>query len=85
MNHAPDGQERSMTDIPEPTIDADPDPGDAAGGVDAPEPDKPETPVTPDVPLSAQVDDDDIPDAIQEPEGQDSEANVEDPSAEPPA
>ncbi|WP_183407032.1 hypothetical protein [Nocardioides marmorisolisilvae] len=42
-------------------------------------------PVTPDSPLSAQIDDEDMPSAITEPEEPDSEANVENPSTEPSA
>lgn len=70
---------------PVPQLDEEPDEGNAAGGADAiqdpvPEPD----PVTPDVP-SAQLTDDEVPDAIQEPEERDTEANAEDPSVEPSA
>lgn len=72
-------------EAPVPQVDDDPDPGNEAGGTDAIEEDTSIPPVTPDVPLSAQMDDDDVPEAIQEPEEQDSEANLEDPSAEPPA
>lgn len=67
---------------PEPQIDPDPDEGNAAGGVDAIEEPVQVPPLTPDVP-SAQLSDDDVPDAIQEGEEPDSDANVEDPSAEP--
>lgn len=78
-----------MTSTPgpptEPTLDDDPDEGNAAGGVDAVEEPVQIDPVTPDSPLSAQMDDDTIPDAVQEPEEPDSEANQEDPSAEPSA
>lgn len=68
--------------IPEPTVDEDPDPGNAAGGVDAPEQEVPFPPVPPDEPLSAQMTDE-VPDEVQEPEEPDSEADVEDPTAEP--
>lgn len=70
--------------IPEPTIDEDPDPGNEAGGTDAIEEDTTLPPLTRDVPLSAQVDDDEIPDSLQEPEGRDREADLDDPSKEPP-
>lgn len=69
---------------PEPQVDADPDEGNAAGGVDAVEEPVQLPALTPDVP-SAQLEDDDVPDAIQEPEEPDSEANTEDPSSEPSA
>lgn len=75
----------TSADAPEPQVDAEPDPGNEAGGTDAVEEDTSLPPVTPDVPLSAQMEDDDVPDEIQEPEDPDTEANLEDPSAEPPA
>ena len=70
---------------PEPQIDEEPDPGNEAGGPDAVEEETSIPPLTPDVPLSAQLDDEHVPDEIQEPESPDSEANVEDPSVEPSA
>ena len=70
---------------PEPQIDADPDPGNEAGGPDAVEEETGWPPVTPDTPLSAQIDDDDMPDGVTQPESKDSDANVDDPSAEPSA
>lgn len=69
---------------PEPQVDQDPDPGNEAGGADAVAEQTSLPPVTPDVPLSAQLDED-VPDEIQEPEEPDSEANVENPSTEPSA
>jgi len=77
-----------MTDpgpAPEPTIDDDPDPGNEAGGTDAVEEETGWPPVTPETPLSAQFADEDVPDEVSAPEQPDSEANVEDPSAEPSA
>ncbi len=71
--------------VPTPEVDPDPDPGNEVGGTDAVEDDAGVPPVTPDVPLSAQLDDEHVPDEIQEPEEPDTEANVEDPSAEPSA
>lgn len=72
-------------DRPVPQLDEDPDEGNAAGGVDAVEEPVQVDALTPDVP-SAQLDvEDDVPDAILEPEEPDSEANTEDPSAEPSA
>lgn len=68
---------------PVPSIDPEPDATNEAGGVDAVEPATEFPPVTPDVPLSAQLEDA-IPDEIQEPEGPDSEANIDEPTAEPP-
>ncbi len=69
---------------PEPQIDADPDPGNEAGGTDAIEIETSVPPVTRDV-GSAQLDDDDVPDEIQQAEEPDTEANTDDPSAEPSA
>jgi len=71
--------------VPEPKIDDDPDPGNEAGGPDSIEEDTSIPPLTPDVPLSAQLEDDAVPDEIQEPETPDTEANTENPSAEPSA
>lgn len=71
--------------IPEPKIDADPDPGNEAGGVDAVEDSSMFPPVPPDEPLSAQMADEAVPDELKEPEDPDSEANVDDPSTEPSA
>jgi hypothetical protein len=69
----------------EPEIDENPDLGNAAGGADAVEEPTPPEPLTPEVPRSAQMDHEDIPDELKEPEGPDSEANIDDPSAEPSA
>jgi hypothetical protein len=71
--------------IPEPQVDPDPDPGNEAGGVDAVEENGTFPPVPPDEPLNAQMEDERVPDEIQEPEEPDTNANVEDPSAEPSA
>lgn len=71
-------------EIPEPKIDPDPDPGNEAGGVDAVPENGTFPPVPPDEPLNAQMEDEVVPDEAREPEGQDSAANVRDPSAEPP-
>ena len=70
---------------PVPQIDPDPDPGNEAGGPDAVEEETVLPPLTPDTPLSAQLDEDDVPDEVQEPETPDSEANEDEPSAEPSA
>jgi len=69
---------------PRPEVDEDPDPGNQAGGPDAVEEETVLPPVTPDTP-SAQLQDEDLPDEVSEPESPDSEANVDDPSAEPSA
>ena len=69
---------------PEPRVDADPDPGNEAGGTDAVEEKAPMPPVTPDSPLPAQLEED-LPEEVTEPEGPDTEANIEDPSTEPSA
>ena len=71
--------------IPEPQVDADPDPGNEAGGVDAVEENGTFPPVPPEEPLNAQMADEEVPEEIQEPEEPDTDANVEDPSAEPSA
>jgi hypothetical protein len=70
---------------PEPTVDEDPDLGNAAGGTDAVEEPVLIPPLTPDTPLNAQLEDETVPDEISEPEEADSEANIDDPSAEPSA
>lgn len=70
---------------PVPTIDEDPDLGNAAGGTDAVEEPVVVDPLTPDVPLNAQLDDEHVPDEISKPEEPDSEANTEDPTSEPSA
>ncbi|MCW2786839.1 MAG: hypothetical protein JWP74_3356 [Marmoricola sp.] len=68
---------------PVPQIDEDPDPGNEVGGTDAIAGDTTIPPLTPDVPRSAQMNDDDVPDELKEPEGPDREANLDDPSSEP--
>jgi len=78
------GEDRD-DNIPEPRIDPDPDPGNEAGGVDAVEENGTFPPVPPDEPLSAQMAEETMPDGIKEPEEPDSDANVDDPSAEPSA
>lgn len=70
--------------IPEPTIDDEPDPGNEAGGPDAVVEPTTVPPLNPEVPLPPDIEDV-VPDEIQEPEEPDSEANVEEPSAEPSA
>ncbi|MFL6061030.1 MAG: hypothetical protein ACJ72E_07355 [Marmoricola sp.] len=78
--------DHDVAPAPEPTIDGDPDEGNAAGGVDAVEEPVVPDPVTPDSPLNAQLDEEaHVPDAISEPEEPDSDANTADPSAEPSA
>ena len=69
---------------PEPQIDPEPDPGNEAGGTDAVEEETTFPPVTPETPLSAQIDDSDMPDEVSELEPSDTDANQEDPTAEPP-
>lgn len=75
-------------EAPEPRIDDNPDEGEAAGGVDAVAPPHQPDPVIPEPPISAQVDEDTIPDAIQEQddtdqEGRHAEPNGDDPASEP--
>ena len=69
--------------IPEPTIDPDPDPGNEAGGVDAVEDGGLMPPVPPDEPLNAQMADEEVPDELKGREEPDREADTEDPSREP--
>jgi hypothetical protein len=56
------------SDAPTPQIDQEPDEGEAAGGVDAVLPAHVVDPVIPDPPVSAQIDEDQVPDEIQQPE-----------------
>lgn len=63
-----------MLEAPEPKIDSEPDPGDAAGGVDAVEARRPENPVTPEPPIGEHPYDDVVPDAVSEPEEPDTDA-----------
>ena len=70
---------------PEPTEDAPPDEG-PGGPADVVHRDKDDfPPATPDQPLSAQVDDEKIPDEIEEPEEMDEEQQEADPSTEEPS
>jgi hypothetical protein len=69
--------------IPEPHIDADPDPGNEAGGVDAMPGNGTFPPVPPDEPLSAQMADEEVPDELRKGEEPDRDADVDDPSSEP--
>jgi hypothetical protein len=69
--------------IPEPKIDPDPDPGNEAGGVDAVPDNGTFPPVPPDEPLNAQMDDEEVPDEIQQGEEADTGADDEDPTTEP--
>ena len=73
-----------IDNIPEPRIDPDPDPGNEAGGVDAVPENGTFPPVPPDEPLSAQMAEEKMPDELQEREVPDREADVDDPSKEPP-
>jgi hypothetical protein len=77
------GEENDM-EIPEPKIDPEPDPGNEAGGVDAVHENGTFPPVPPDEPLNAQMQEEAVPDQALEPEPQDTEANVENPTVEPP-
>jgi len=69
----------------EPTIDENPDPGNAAGGTDAVVEDIAAPPVSRELPAHEQASHPDVPDELLEPEGPDREANIEDPSTEPSA
>lgn len=63
-----------MINAPEPRIDPEPDPGEAAGGVDAVLPRRQENPVTPEPPIGEHPTDEDMPDAIETPEPPDEDA-----------
>lgn len=68
-------------DSPKPQPQADPGPDEGPGGPDAVERDPDDFPlVTPDQPRSAQVDDQDMPDAIEEGESAEEDAGDDDPS-----
>jgi hypothetical protein len=69
--------------IPEPKVDPEPDPGNEAGGVDAVTEHGTFPPVPPDEPLNAQMEEEDVPDEIQEGEKPDRAPDTEDPSSEP--
>lgn len=70
---------------PEPRTDAPPDPG-PGGPADWVEPDEDDTPLaTRDQPRSAQVEDEHVPDEIEQPEELDEEEKDVDPGDEPPA
>lgn len=69
---------------PEPTVDKNPDLGKEVGGADAVDDRVTVPPLSAEPPSSAQSDQDEVPEEIQQPEGPDSEANLDDPSAEPP-
>lgn len=60
-------------EAPEPRVDPNPDEGDAAGGVDAVSPRHAEQPVTPEPPISAQLDEEAVPEEIQERDDSDQE------------
>ena len=72
---------------PEPTVDAEPDRAPGGPDADVSESDvgaaSEEAPVTPDGPLSAQRDDADIPDAIQEAEEPDVQPEADEGPSEP--
>jgi hypothetical protein len=70
--------------IPEPTVDEDPDPGNAAGGPDAVETEQLLPPLPREEPLNAQMEDEEMPEEVLQPEGHDREADLDDPSKEPP-
>lgn len=70
-----------LNDAPEPHVD--PRPDEAPGGADALERDPDDFPIqTPDQPRSAQVDDDQVPDEIKQPEELDEEQKDVDPGDE---
>jgi hypothetical protein len=70
---------------PEPQMDAPPDPG-PGGPADWVDPDVDDVPLaTPDQPRSAQVEDQHVPDEIEDPEDLDEEEKDVEPGDEPPA
>ncbi len=74
-----------LPEQPEPRIDAEPD-GGPGGPADSIERDQDDFPlVTPDQPRSAQVEDHQVPDEIEEPEDVDEQEKHVDPSDEDPA
>lgn len=83
MRTGRNGHRDPMTDqLPVPTIDDDPDPGNLAGGPDAVAQKGPFPPVPPDEPLTEQLAEE-IPDELQEPEEPDSSTAESDPAQEP--
>lgn len=61
-------------DVPEPRIDPEPDPGEAAGGVDAVLPRRQEEPMTPEPPIGEHPADDAMPAGLETPEEPDEDA-----------
>jgi len=83
MSDQPD--DKNANDKPEPTADAPPDPG-PGGPADWVEHDEDDFPLTtPDQPRSAQVEDQHVPDEIEQPEELDEEEKDVEPGDEPPA
>ena len=77
--------DETLPDAPEPTLDPAPDEG-PGGPADVVERDKDDFPlVTPDQPRSAQIEDHEVPDEIEEPEEHDEEEKDVDPGDEAPA
>jgi hypothetical protein len=70
-------------DIPEPKVDPEPDPGNEAGGVDAAPANGTFPPVPPDEPLNAQMQEEKVPEELQQREEPDRAADTEDPTSEP--
>ena len=68
---------------PEPSVDAPPDPG-PGGPADAVEGHQTVPPAIPDQPRSAQVEDENVPDEIEQPEEVDEKERHEDPSDDDP-
>jgi hypothetical protein len=79
------GDSQDPSEQPEPDTDAPPDPG-PGGPADWVEHDKDDLPLaTPDQPRSAQVDEENVPDEIEQPEELDEEEKDVDPGDEEPA
>jgi hypothetical protein len=79
------GNKQDLGEKPEPHVDAPPDPG-PGGPADWVEPDEDSVPLaTPDQPRSAQVEEEHVPDEIEDPEELDEGDKDLDPGDEPPA
>ena len=84
MSNEP-GSSQDPSEKPEPTVDAPPDPG-PGGPADWVEHDEDDFPLaTADQPRSAQVEEQHVPDEIEEPEELDEEEKDVEPGDEPPA
>jgi hypothetical protein len=79
-----DSSSQSPGEMPEPKMDPPPDPG-PGGPADWVDPDVDDVPATPDQPRSAQVEEQHVPDEIEQPEELDEEEKDVEPGDESPA